>query len=89
MENKELLEYIYKTVNMGYDSCNKLLKDLKGKDNKIIDVISDIEKEYLSFQDKLKKLTDKYQVDLKDVGFMAKMGASMEMKMEVMKICSK
>ncbi len=85
MESKELLEYIYKAVDMGSHSCMKLLEDLKGKDNKIIDAIEDIKKEYLSFQEKVKRLTEKYNVDLNDVGMMAKMGSSMEMKMEVMK----
>lgn len=85
MENKELLEYIYKVVDMGVHSTNKLLEDLEGKDNKIIDVIEDIKKEYLSFEKDIKKLVKKYKVDLEDSGFMAKLGSSMEMKMEVMK----
>lgn len=85
MENKELLEEIFKTVDMGSHSCIKLLKDLEGRDNKIIDVIEDIKKEYLSFEKKVKKIVKKYKVDLEDVGMMAKLGSSMEMKMEVMK----
>ncbi len=85
MESGELLEYIYKAVDMGSHSCMKLLEDLRGKDNKIIDAIEDIKKEYLSFQIKVKELTEKYKVNLKSVGVMAKMGSSMEMKMEVMK----
>ena len=47
MEDKELLEYIYKTVNMGAHSSEKLLENLKDKDNKIKDAIEDIKKEYL------------------------------------------
>lgn len=85
MENKELLEYIYKSVDMGVHSTKKLLEDLKDKDNKIIDVIEDIKKEYLSFQKDVKKLVKKYKVDLEDNTWIAKMGSSMEMKMEVMK----
>jgi len=84
MENKELLEYIYKIVDMGSNSCIKLLKDLKGKDNKIIDVIEDIKKEYLSFETDIKKLVKKEKIELDINNFMAKMGSSMEMKMEVM-----
>lgn len=85
MENKELLEYIFKEVDMGVHSCTKLLEDLEGKDNKIIDVIEDIKKEYLSFQKDIKKLVKKYKVDLDNNSWIAKMGSSMEMKMEVMK----
>lgn len=84
MENKELLEYIYKIVDMGSNSCIKLLKDLKGKDNKIIDVIEDIKKEYLSFEKDIKKLAKYKKLELDINNFMAKMGSSMEMKMEVM-----
>ena len=85
MENKELLEYIFKEVDMGVHSCTKLLKDLEGKDNKIIDVIEDIKKEYLSYQKDIKKLIKKYKVELENNSWVAKMGSSMEMKMEVMK----
>lgn len=85
MENKELLEYLYKVVDMGVHSTTKLLEDLKGKDNKIIDTIEDIKKEYASFEKDIKKLIKKYKVDLENNSFMAKMGSSMEMKMEVMK----
>lgn len=85
MESKELLEYIYQVVDMGVHSTNKLLEDLKDKDNKIIDVIEDIKKEYLSFEKEIKKLAKKYKVSLEDINFMAKLGSRMEMKMEVMK----
>lgn len=85
MDNNELLEYIYQTVDMGVHSTNKLLQDLKGKDNKIIEVIEDIKKEYLSFEKDIKKIAKKHKVSLDDIGIMAKLGSSMEMKMEVMK----
>ena len=34
-ENKEILEYIYQTSNMGMESTKDLINSLKGKDNKI------------------------------------------------------
>jgi len=85
MENKELLKYIYKVVDMGNNSCIKLLKDLKDKDNKIIDTIEDIKNEYLSFEKDIEVLMDEYGVELDNSNIMAKIGSSMEMKMEVMK----
>lgn len=85
MNNKEFLKSIYEVVNMGYHSCNKLLEDLEGKDNKIISVIEEMKKKYCSFQKDTKKLDKKYKTELEDLGLMAKMGSSMEMKMEVMK----
>lgn len=84
MENKEFLEKMYKIVDMGSHSCKKLLDDLKDKDNKIIDTISDIDKEYLSFKDEIVELFEKYGVEKITNNYMAKMGSSMEMKMEVM-----
>ena len=85
MNNKEFLKSIYEVVNMGYHSCDKLLKDLEGKDNKIISVIEEMKEKYCAFQKDTKKLDKKYKTQLEDLGMMAKMGSSMEMKMEVMK----
>ena len=84
MDNKEFLQKMYKIVDMGSHSCNKLLEDLKDKDNKIIDTISDNDKEYLSFKEEILSLFDKYGVEKVNNNSMAKMGSSMEMKMEVM-----
>lgn len=84
MDNKEFLQKMYKIVDMGSHSCKKLLEDLKDKDNKIIDTISDIDKEYLSFKEEILSLFDKYGVEKVNNNSMAKMGSSMEMKMEVM-----
>ncbi len=83
MENQELLEYLYQTVDIGNYSCHQLLKDLHGKDNKIIDAIEDIQKEYLSFQEKLNKYIEGQKLKLKDVGIIAKKGSAMEMHMEI------
>ena len=84
MDNKEFLQKMYKIVDMGSHSCKKLLEDLKDKDNKIIDTISDIDKEYLSFKEEILSFFDKYGVEKVNNNYMAKMGSSMEMKMEVM-----
>lgn len=84
MDNKEFLQKMYKIVDMGSHSCKKLLEDLKDKDNKIIDTISDIDKEYLSFKEEILSFFDKYGVEKVNNNSMAKMGSSMEMKMEVM-----
>ena len=56
MNNKEFLKSIYEVVNMGDYSCNKLLEDLEGKNNKIISVIEEMKKKYCSFQKDTKKL---------------------------------
>jgi len=82
--NKELLQYLYETVEMGKYSTTELTKDLHGKDNKIKDVLDDILKEYEKFYEKTKKLLDKHRVEKKEIGTMAKMSSSMSMKKEVM-----
>lgn len=82
--NKELLQYIYKTVEMGKYSTTELIKELHGKDNKIKDVLDDILKVYEFFYEKTKKLFHKYKIEEKEIGMMAKMGATISMKKEVL-----
>ena len=40
-QNNELLEYIYKTASMGYESTTNLLRALENKDNKLKKAIED------------------------------------------------
>lgn len=82
--NQELLQYIYKTAEMGKYSTTELMKELHGKDNKIKDVLDDILKEYEKIYEKSSKLFDKFKIEEKEVGLMAKMGASISMKREVL-----
>lgn len=82
--NKELLQYIYKTVEMGKYSTTELIKNLHGKDNKIKDSLDDILKEYEHFYEKTQKLLEKNKIEEKEVGMMAKISASMSMKKEIM-----
>lgn len=82
--NQELLQYIYKTAEMGKYSTTELVKKLHGKDNKIKDELDKILEEYEKFYKKSLKLFDKFKIEEKEVGFMAKMGASMSMKKEVL-----
>ncbi len=84
MENQELLQYIYETVEMGKYSTTELTKELHGKDNKIKDILDDILKDYEHFYEKSKKLLNKNKIEEKEIGMMAKMGASMSMKKEVL-----
>ena len=66
--NKELLEYIYKTAEMGKYSSTELVKELHNKDNKIKEELDEIVKGY----------------EEKEINYFAKMGASFNMKKEVM-----
>lgn len=82
--NQELLQYIYKTAEMGKYSTTELVKELHGKDNKIKDILDEILKEYEKIYEKTLKLFDKFKIAEKEVGFMAKMSSSMSMKREVL-----
>ena len=48
-ENNELLEYIYQNSEMAKYTLEKLINELKGKDNKIIKDIEDVLKKYEIF----------------------------------------
>lgn len=82
--NQELLQYIYKTAEMGKYSTTGLVKELHGKDNKIKEELDHILKEYEKVCEKSLKLFSKFKIEEKEVGLMAKMGASLSMKKEVL-----
>ena len=84
-ENLEILEYIVKNAEMGKYSCEKLIKQINDKENKIKKVVEGILKGYENFYKDSKKEIKKYKNELKENGTMAKMEASMMMKMDVMK----
>ena len=82
-ENNELLEHMYQDSEMATYSLETLLKELKGKDNKIIKGIEDILKNYEKYYKDLKKQLKKEKVNPKSSGMMAKMGSSFGIKKEV------
>ena len=82
--NKELLEYIYKTAEMGKYSSTELVKELHNKDNKIKEELDEIVKGYEEIYKKTEKLLKKHKLEEKEINYFAKMGASFNMKKEVM-----
>ena len=80
-ENNELLEYIYQDSEMAKYSIEKLINELKGKDNKIIKTLEDILKKYEDYYKSIKKQLK--GVKAKPIGMMAKMGSSIGIKKEV------
>lgn len=80
-ENNELLEYIYQDSEMAKYSIEKLINELKGKDNKIIKTLEDILKKYEEYYKSIKKQLK--GVKAKPIGMMAKMGSSFGIKKEV------
>ena len=82
-ENIELLEYIYKNADMGVYSCNKLIKDINSKENKIKKILEGILKGYENYLKESKRLIKKNNYELKGTPLIAKVSSSMKMKMEV------
>ena len=82
-ENNELLEYMYQTSEMAKFTLEKLLNELKGKDNKIIKDVEDVLKKYEIYYKSLKKELKKESIKPKDSSLLSKMGASMGIKKEV------
>ncbi len=84
-ENLELLEYIYATADMGAKSLTDLLNDLKEKDGKIKELVSEQIKGYEKFVKKSEKLLKKYDTEPKGKGMMAEMMSKMGISKEVKK----
>ena len=83
-ENLEILEYIYKTANMGHISCENLITELKEKDNKIKTILEEINKKYEHFEKESFKLLKKYKKEAKTPGIIAEVMSKMSIKKEVM-----
>ena len=82
-ENNELLEYMYQDSEMAKYTLEKLINELKGKDNKIIKTLEDILKKYEDYYKNLKKELKKENVKPKESSIFSKIGASMGIKKEV------
>ena len=82
-ENEEILEYIYQTSNMGYQSTKDLIDSLKGKDNKIKKLVEEIDKNYEKYAKETEKLLNKQDLKAKPVGMMAKAMSKMSINKEM------
>lgn len=82
-ENCELLESIYKDAAMATYTLEELLKELNGKDNKIIKPCEDILKGYERYRDETKEKLLKLDSELKEESIMSKIGAKMGIMKEV------
>ena len=84
-ENLELLMHVYQTAEMGVYTTNNLLTLLMKKDNKIIHVLERELKEYEKYTKESEMLLEKYDVEAKSSGIMAKLSSDIGMSMETMK----
>ena len=82
-ENNELILHIYQDAEMSCYTLEKLLTDLKEKDNKITKYVEDILPEYQDWKNKSKKLLQKENAEISENSFMAKFMAGQGIKSEV------
>lgn len=82
-ENNELILHIYQDAEMSCYTLEKLLTDLKEKDNKITKYVEDILHEYQDWKSKSKKLLQKENAEVSENSFIAKFMAGQGIKSEV------
>lgn len=82
-EKNELLEHIYKDAYMASYSLQKLLDEIKNKDNKIKGDVEDILRKYQEFKEEIEELLKGNGEEVNDPNFFAKMGSTMGIIKEV------
>ena len=83
-ENEELLTYIYQTSSIGLQSTIDLLNCLKGKENKILDLLFEIKKNYEKYSLETEKLLKKHKLQAKDLGLMTKTMSKLSINKEML-----
>lgn len=84
-ENNELLEYIYQDANMGISTLTTLINTINTKENKIKKDIENQIKDYECIKKEAEKLLKKNKVEQKEISGIAKMGAWLGIKTEMLK----
>lgn len=82
-EKNELILHIYQDAEMSCVTLEKLLNDLKNKDNKIKKTVEDVLKEYKTYLKKAKTNLKKEHAEVSKNSMFAKMMAKMGVKKEV------
>lgn len=83
--NTEFLEYMYQNIKMGVFSLTKLLSSINDTENKIKKLISEELKEYEKYYKEVKKLIKKTKVEAKNNNLLAKVSATVGIKMDMLK----
>ena len=82
-EKNELILHIYQDAEMGCYTVQKLMDDLKEKDNKIKKVVEDIHKEYEFWKQETKKILKKEHAEISENPPISKFMAGMSINKEV------
>jgi len=81
--NNELILHIYQDAEMACYTLDKLLQDIKEKDNKIKNAVEDVLQEYQVWKQKSKKLLEKEHAEISENPMIAKIMAGSGIKKEV------
>ena len=81
--NNELILHIYQDAEMACYTIQKLINDLKEKDNKIKKEVEDILHDYESWKQKSKKLLEKENAEISKNPLIAKIMAGTSIRKEV------
>ena len=84
-ENLELLEYIYKSSEMGVQALTNILKEINNKENKLKRVISDELSLYEKFYKTSKNILKKNKAKFKGINIMVKTMSKEAIKVEIKK----
>lgn len=82
-ENNELILHIYQDAEMACFTLDKLINDLKEKDNKIKKSVEDILHDYKNWKKKSKKILQKEKAEISENPLIAKVMAGSSIKKEV------
>lgn len=82
-ENNELILHIYQDAEMACFTIEKLIKDIKEKNNKIKRCVEDILHEYQEWKQKSKKILQKENAEISENPLIAKIMAGSSIKKEV------
>ena len=82
-ENNELILHIYQDAEMACFTLEKLINDVKEKDNKIKKSVEDILHDYQNWKLKSKKLLQKENAEISQNPLIAKIMAGQSIKKEV------
>lgn len=82
-EKNELILHIYQDAEMACFTLDKLINDLKEKDNKIKKLVEDIYKEYEVWKQKTKNILNKENAEISENPTIAKFMAGVSINKEV------
>lgn len=82
-EKNELILHIYQDAEMACFTIDKLINDLKEKDNKIKKTVEDVLHEYQDWKQKSKKLLQKGNAEISENPLIAKFMAGSSIRKEV------